>query len=125
MIENRKVMAKNILKYMGKNNVNASEICKALNIKQNTFSDWINAKTYPRIDKVEMLANYFGITKSDLVEEATSDNKYYEDEDAAELAEFVHKNPEYKVLFDASRKVQAKDIDFVRQMIERMSNNED
>lgn len=120
MIENRKVMAKNILKYMEKNNVNATEICKALNIKQNTFSDWINAKTYPRIDKLEMLANYFGITKSDLVED-----KYYEDEDAAELAEFVHKNPEYKVLFDASRKVQAKDIDFVRQMIERMSNNED
>lgn len=50
---------------------------------------------------------------------------YYLDKDAAELAEFVYKNPEYKVLFDASRKVPAKDIDFVRQMIERMSNNDD
>lgn len=33
-----------------------------------TFSDWVNAKTYPRIDKIEMMANYFGISKSDLVE---------------------------------------------------------
>lgn len=34
-----------------------------------TFSDWINAKTYPRIDKIELMANYFGIEKSDLVED--------------------------------------------------------
>jgi transcriptional regulator with XRE-family HTH domain len=34
-----------------------------------TFSDWVNAKTYPRIDKIELMANYFGISKADLVEE--------------------------------------------------------
>lgn len=124
MTENKKVMAKNIVRYMEEKGVNATEICKVLDIKQNTFSDWINAKTYPRIDKIELLANYFGVTKADLVEER-DENNYYLDKDAAELAEFVHKNPEYKVLFDASRKVPAKDIDFVRQMIERMSNNDD
>ena len=123
MTENKKVMAKNIVRYMEEKGVNATEICKALDIKQNTFSDWINAKTYPRIDKIELLANYFGVTKADLVEER-EENNYYLDKDAAELAEFVHKNPEYKALFDASRKVPAKDIDFVRQMIERMSNND-
>ena len=37
-----------------------------------TFSDWINAKTYPRIDKIELLANYFGVLKSDLVEDKSS-----------------------------------------------------
>ena len=34
-----------------------------------TFSDWVNAKTYPRIDKIELMANYFGISKADLVED--------------------------------------------------------
>lgn len=44
---------------------------------------------------------------------------YYHDPAAAEIAEFLHKNPQYKVLFDASRRVAPEDIDFVRQMIER------
>lgn len=44
---------------------------------------------------------------------------YYHDPAAAEIAEFLHKNPHYKVLFDASRRVAPEDIDFVRQMIER------
>lgn len=37
-----------------------------------TFSDWINGKKYPRIDKIEMMANYFNIAKSDLVESKRS-----------------------------------------------------
>lgn len=44
------------------------KICNDLNIKYTTFVDWLNAKTYPRIDKIELMANYFGIQKSDLVE---------------------------------------------------------
>lgn len=47
--------------------------------------------------------------------------EYYLDTEARGLAEFLHKNPEYKVLFDASRKVRKEDIEFVRQFIERMS----
>lgn len=75
MISNKKVMAQNILYYMNDRNVTAAEICKALKIKQNTFSDWVNAKSYPRIDKIEMLANYFNISKADLVEVRLPDAK--------------------------------------------------
>lgn len=66
---NKEIMARNIKHYMQVNNVTQTDICKTLNIKAPTFSDWVNAKTYPRIDKIEMLANYFGIEKSDLVED--------------------------------------------------------
>ena len=45
---------------------------------------------------------------------------YYMNEDARELAQFMFENPEYKVLFDASRKVKKSDIEFVKQMIDRM-----
>ena len=68
MVENKKVMALNISNQMIKNNVNAADVCRALGIKQNTFSDWVNARTYPRIDKIEMMAMYFGCNKCDLVE---------------------------------------------------------
>ena len=69
MIENREVMARNIKNNMEKLGVNATEVCRSLGIKQNTFSDWLHAKTYPRIDKIEKMARYFGISKSELVED--------------------------------------------------------
>lgn len=74
---NKKIMAKNIKKYMSLNNVSQTDICNALKFKPSTFSDWVNAKTYPRIDKIEMLANYFGIEKSDLVEDKSNDDSDY------------------------------------------------
>lgn len=72
---NKAIMAKNIRRYMDKAGVNQTEICNTLGIKMPTFSDWVNAKTYPRIDKIELMANYFGISKADLVEEHTDNNE--------------------------------------------------
>ena len=69
---NKQIMAKNIRYYMDKHSVSQTEICNTLGIKMPTFSDWVNAKTYPRIDKIELMANYFGISKADLVEEHTA-----------------------------------------------------
>ena len=66
---NKKIMAKNIRKYMQINKVTQTDICRILKIPAPTFSDWVNAKTYPRIDKIELMANFFGINKSDLVED--------------------------------------------------------
>lgn len=66
---NKQTMAKNIKYYMDKNGVSAADMCRILHVPQSTFSYWLNAKSYPRIDKIEQMANYFGIKKSDLVEE--------------------------------------------------------
>ena len=66
---NKEIMSKNIQYYMNKFGVNRRKLSTDLNIKYTTLSDWINAKTYPRIDKIELLANYFNIQKADLVEE--------------------------------------------------------
>ena len=67
-LENKQVMAENLRFYLNMKNITQAELCTTLNIKPNTFSDWINAKTYPRIDKIELLANFFEVKKSDLIE---------------------------------------------------------
>mgnify|MGYP003260510267 FL=1 len=51
------------------NNVTRQDMCNALGVKYTTLTDWIKGNAYPRIDKIELMANYFGINKSDLVEE--------------------------------------------------------
>lgn len=65
----RTILAKNIRHYMEQNNKTRNEMCEALGVKYTTFADWVNAKTYPRIDRIEQMAAYFGIEKSDLLEE--------------------------------------------------------
>lgn len=66
---NKAIMAANIKKYLDRTGKSQKEVCKDLGFKESTFSDWLNAKVYPRIDKIEMMANYFGIKKADLVED--------------------------------------------------------
>lgn len=69
---NKDVFAKNLKKYMQLNGKTRNEVCQALGLKYTTFADWVNGKKYPRMDKIEMLANYFGIKKSDLIEDNDS-----------------------------------------------------
>jgi len=71
---NKQVLANNLRKFMSISNKSQKEICETLMVSESTFSDWINAKSYPRIDKIEILANYFDIQKADLIEE---NNKNY------------------------------------------------
>ncbi len=66
---NKETMAKNIKRYMDKHSLDRYQLSAIAGVAYTTVSDWVNAKTYPRIDKIELMANYFGISKADLVEE--------------------------------------------------------
>lgn len=68
-MNNKNVFSDNLKRYMKENDKSRREVCEALGVSYYTFSDWVNGKKYPRMDKVEMLANYFGILKSDLIED--------------------------------------------------------
>lgn len=65
---NKEIMAKNLQYYMDKYGKSRQDMCEALGVKYTTFTDWVKGNSYPRIDKIELMANYFGISKSDLVE---------------------------------------------------------
>ena len=80
---NKEIFAKNLRYYMDLKGINQTELCNALGFKFMTVSDWANAKSYPRIDKIEMMANYFKIQKSDLIE----DKKKYEADVQSQLIE--------------------------------------
>lgn len=71
---NKKIMGDNISYYMKLNNKTRIDLSNDLNIPYTTITDWINGNKYPRIDKIETLANYFRIEKSNLVEERKIDD---------------------------------------------------
>lgn len=72
---NKEIFAKNLNYYLTINKKTRAEACKDLEIPYSTFTDWCNANIYPRIDKIELLANYFDIKKSDLVENKEKTDK--------------------------------------------------
>lgn len=114
MTENKEIMAKNLLRLMSEKGVTSTDVCKALGYKQNTFSDWINAKTYPRIDRIEELADYFGVSKAALVEEG-----YYFNPETAKVAQEVFDDPELRILFDAARDSKPENIRLAAEMLKR------
>ena len=78
-IGNREIFAKNLSYYVERIGKDQKEIAEIVGVAPSTFNEWTKGKKYPRIDKIEMLANYFGILKSDLIEDK-SNNDYPPDE---------------------------------------------
>lgn len=72
---NKEIFAKNLRYYMKLNHKDRNDISRDLDLPYTTVTSWYNAEFYPRIDKIQLLANYFCIQKSDLVEEHDDYNK--------------------------------------------------
>lgn len=68
-VANKDVLSKNLKKYIAKSGKDRSEVCEDLGLSYSTLTDWINGKKYPRINNIEKLAEYFNISKSDLIED--------------------------------------------------------
>ncbi len=118
------IFSKRLRFYLNKYNMTQIDLSKRLGVGTTSVYNWCNGIKTPRMDKVDAMCNIFNCSRSDLMEEKEDESKqtYYLDEEAREAADFLHKNPKYKVLFDASRKVKEEDIDFVKKMIDKFSN---
>lgn len=111
--------------YLMMNNKTQSDLVNDLGFDKSTVSNWCAGLRVPKVDVIIDIANYLHVNVGDLIEDNRNEDSYYLDDDARDMAQFMYENPEYKVLFDASRKVKKEDIDFVKQMIDRMSNKGD
>ena len=76
----KEIFAKNLKRYMDQRGKTQKELAEIVGVSAPTMNDWIKAKKYPRIDKIEILANYFGILKSDLIEEKSEEHKKMQEE---------------------------------------------
>lgn len=127
--EINRLIAKRLSYYMNICDKNQQDLASYVGVTQATVSNWCKGIKMPRMDKIDKICSFFNISRSDLMEEkpeVSIEPDYFYDEDARDLAQFMYNNPEYKVLFDTTRKVKREDIDFVKQMIDRVrgDNNE-
>ena len=82
---NKAIFSKNLNYYIEKSGKDRKELAKIWGFPYSTVSEWVNAKKYPRIDRIEIMADYFGIQKSDLIEEKMTPEKEKDNEILAKI----------------------------------------
>ena len=66
---NKAIFSKNLKFYIEKSGKDRRFLAEEWGFPYSTVTEWVNGKKYPRIDRIEIMADYFGIQKSDLIEE--------------------------------------------------------
>lgn len=88
---NKEVFSKNLKYYIEKCGKDRRELAEMWGFPYSTVTEWVNGRKYPRIDKIEVMANFFGITKADLIEDKKEQPPIFEElsEGKRAMHEFV------------------------------------
>lgn len=68
-IGNKEILSQNLKYYIERSGKDRRELAEIWGFPYSTVSEWVNGRKYPRIDRIEVMADYFGVMKSDLIEE--------------------------------------------------------
>ncbi|MCM3071692.1 helix-turn-helix domain-containing protein [Staphylococcus equorum] len=68
----KEILSKNIKKLLERKGKTQTDMAKELNLKESTVSSWVNAAKYPRRDKIELMADYFNVSPSDITDEKSN-----------------------------------------------------
>ena len=98
-IGNKETMSKNLKYYIERSGKDRKTLAEIWGFPYSTVTDWINGNKYPRIDRIEVMAEYFGIQKSDLIEQKENPTANGDgiSREKQELINEIKKLPEDKV----------------------------
>jgi transcriptional regulator with XRE-family HTH domain len=88
-MDNKEIFSINLKRLMERKGVSRQDLSKVLGVSYFTISDWVNGKKYPRMDKVELLADYFGVLKSDLIEDKGTNKTLPQEQELTEGEELL------------------------------------
>ena len=71
-MEERIIFAENLQRLMDERGKSRNDLSFETGIKYATICEWLNKRKYPRIDKVQLLADHFGVSKTDLIEKRST-----------------------------------------------------
>lgn len=114
---NKSIMSKNIKRLMDDKNVSAKEMSKAIKVPYTTLLSWLKADNYPRIDKIEAMAAYFGVLKSDLIEEKMTEEKEKDNEILADIIVRMRTDEDFHAAVLALYKLDPGKIRGVNEML--------
>ena len=91
----KEIFSQNLQRFLAERNVRQIDVADAIGVSHQRMNTWIRAKAYPRPDKIQQLADYFGVLYGDMVQPALSDTRM------AKLAAMMEAHPIYWEVIDA------------------------
>ena len=113
---NKLVFSRNLKRFVDMSGKDRKEIAAALGLPYSTLTDWMNGNKYPRINNIEKLAEYFSISKSDLIEDFEAKKK-----DNDKLATIIVKLRMDKDMLDVANKIISLDkaqVDSLKRLLD-------
>ncbi len=122
----KKIFAENLKYYMKLHNKNQADLINDLGFNKSSVSTWCNGTRLPRMDKVDILAKYFDINRSDLIEDKDTEHKpsYYLNPETSRIAQKIYDNKELSVLFDAAQDAEPEDLQALHGMLMALKRKE-
>ena len=121
---NKEVFSENLINYIEASGKTRRQIANELGIKESSFNGWCRGEYYPRIDKIEMLADYFGCTKSDLIERHEETN-YAVSADVKKAIDIISSSRVRKELVDFMITCSDKDTRILLSLVKSLKEGDD
>ena len=112
-----KLIAKNLRQLAYDRGKTQADISRDLNISKATLSSWMNGTRVPRMDKIDLLCNYFKCDRADIMEDHSSG--YYQQTESARLAQAAFDDPNLRALFDIASDSAPQDIQMAIDLLKR------
>ena len=117
-IGNKEIFARNLAFYIERSGKTQKELALEWNIATSTLNNWVMGKKYPRMDKVEMMANYFGILKSDLIEKKLTDEQKAGNETLAGIIVRLRMDADFRQIVETLNTLDGEKLKGVQQMLD-------
>lgn len=99
------------------NGVTAYRVGKETGISTATLTQWKKGVSTPKQDKLQKIADYFNVSLEYLMTgEEKEGNKYYLNDETAEMAQEIFENKELRALFDVQRGMSVEDLQALHNM---------
>ena len=122
---NKVVFSENLRYYLAKHGELQKDIATVTNVSQGTVSDWLKGRSYPRMDKIQRLAEHWGIEMADLVEKHSIDNKYYLQKEAKMMVDELTKSPDVLIMLKKYKKLSSANKEIIKAMINSLSGGDE
>ena len=94
-----------------------ADVVKATGITKSTFSDWKSGRSKPKQDKLQKIADFLEVSVDYLMTgEEKEGDKYYLNDETAQVAQEIFENKELRALFDVQRDMEPEDLRALHQM---------
>lgn len=118
--KDKKIFATNLQYYIEKSNRSQKEIAEIANVSAPTVNEWLKCKKYPRMNRIQSLADYFGIMKSDLIEEKITKEGQKKNDVISDIVIRLNTDDSFLSVVETIEGLNSEDLEKVKKMLDAL-----